>query len=65
MQLNSYDVLVEDRHIWDLLSRLSVSFVKVFHEFSGTENVIQVERPCQSREVVVYVPLQLIVLIAG
>ena len=60
MQLHSDDVLVQNRDVWDLLSGRRVSLVKVLDEFSGAENVIQVERSCQSRIVFIDIPVFLV-----
>ena len=60
MQLHSDDVLVQNRDVWDLLSGRRVSLVKVLDEFSGAENVIQVERSCQSRIVFIDIPVLIV-----
>ena len=60
MQLYSDDVLVQDRDVWDLLCRRRVSIIEVLDEFSGAENVIQVERSRQSRVVFIDIPVLIV-----
>ena len=64
MQLYSDDVLVQDRDVWYLLSGGRVSLVEVLDKFGGAENVIQVERSCQSRVVFIDIPVSVLLCVA-
>ena len=60
MELHSHYVLVYNCHVGDLLSCLGIRQVKVFHEFSGTENVIEIVGSSQLCKVCISVPVEIV-----
>ena len=56
MQLNSDNILVQDRHVWYLLCGDRVRSVKVFDKLGGAKNVLQIVRACKPCEVLIRIP---------